>query len=85
MNRIMEKTIDLHGLNRHEANVKINTFIDYWLSNKSLIPRMLTIITGWGRHSPNNIPVIKPHFLQCMKERGIDVFQQNEGCFNIYI
>ena len=81
----MNFIIDLHGCRACEAKIKINDFVDYWLSKKTEEKQQLIVITGWGRHSPNNIPVLKPMFLEMMRKRGIKVEQVNKGCFKIEI
>ena len=81
----MNTTIDLHGYGAREAKTKIDDFVDLWQNNRKETKQQLTVITGWGRHSPNNIPVLKPMFLKLMRKRGIGVYQRNKGCFIIEI
>ena len=85
IHEFMNTTIDLHGYGAREAETIIGDFVDFWQIHKKETKQQLTVITGWGRHSPNNIPVLKPMFLDMMRKRGIRVYQRNKGCFIIEI
>lgn len=83
--------IDLHGFRLEEAKDIINDFIDFWIKNKDEQKKKLTIITGKGIHSKNG-PVIRPYFINRMKERKIKCYRErllhgeyNDGCFYVYI
>lgn len=79
----MKMTVDLHGYSVAKAReVILKNILE---CRKSKQKKKLVIITGRGNHSPNNIPVIKPMFLQLMDDLGIPVFKHNEGCFQVSV
>ena len=79
----MKKTVDLHGVSVVKAKEIILKSISE--SKKSKQRKKLVVITGRGKHSPNNMPAIKPMFLKLMDELGIPVFTHNDGCFQVSV
>ena len=78
--------LDLHRSTRLQA---IEAFEQFLRHHRQLNEhRRLRIITGWGKLSPNNIPVIKPAILEYLSINEprvkIDHRNKNEGCIVIY-
>lgn len=70
--------IDLHQFSKEQA---INIL-------KKEIPKhppgtKISFITGWGRHSPNNKPVLKPAFRRFCKRHKIHIIEYT-GSFDLY-
>ena len=77
-------TVDLHGCSASKAEIVIKDTIQRCKESKEQKTRIV-FITGRGNHSPNQIPVIKPMFLQMMQEQGIQVHSHNEGSFSVHV
>lgn len=77
------KETDLHGYSAKSAKAEIVLLIKQYESMKHRT--RLIFITGKGLHSPGMKPVIKPLFLDLMKQRGIQVHEINEGKFQISV
>ena len=76
--------LDLHGFRRSEAIEEFKQFLRYHRELKKY--EYLTIITGWGKNSPNNRPVIKPAIIKYLRtmEPHIKMYHENRGCLVLY-
>ncbi|ORY69417.1 hypothetical protein BCR35DRAFT_326384 [Leucosporidium creatinivorum] len=70
--RINDKnTIDLHGLTLHHAQTVVRESCNsWWAASSSPTPPPLRIITGLGRHSTNNNPVLLPAITKLLDREG---------------
>ncbi|XP_069156374.1 uncharacterized protein [Procambarus clarkii] len=72
--------LDLHGMYRHEADVAVNSFL-----RKHSDESRVRIITGRGLHSEKNQPVLKPHVINLISQRGLSYKVVSKGgCIDIY-
>nr|XP_045604920.1 uncharacterized protein LOC123762453 isoform X2 [Procambarus clarkii] len=72
--------LDLHGMYRHEAGVAVNSFL-----RKHSDESRVRIITGRGLHSEKNQPVLKPHVINLISQRGLSYKVVSKGgCIDIY-
>ena len=78
--------LDLIEFPRLEAIEAFERFLRYHRQLRE--HSYLMIITGWGKLSPNNIPVIKPTIEEYLSTNEpfikIDYRNENEGCILIY-
>ena len=71
VNKYLQKPVaklDLHGYNRHEAEVELANFFDYWIQQGGGVK--LLIITGQGWHSADGQGVLKDFTANWLKEQG---------------
>ncbi|KAF8596143.1 hypothetical protein BDV93DRAFT_611061 [Ceratobasidium sp. AG-I] len=71
--RTSSKAIDLHGLTVHESLEIVKEGVNTWWSSAgagSTPSTPLEIITGLGKHSKGNVPVIAPAVLKYLERHG---------------
>tara|TARA_B100000886_G_scaffold241614_1_gene169597 strand:- start:284 stop:697 length:414 start_codon:yes stop_codon:yes gene_type:complete len=100
-NRVLEKTIDLHGFTLDQANKKISEYIEFCYQNKV---KKINVITGKGMRSKNlddpyqssNLSILKhsvPEFIQNNSELMNKIIRidhdainsQSSGSFDIFL
>ena len=100
-NRVLEKTIDLHGFTLDQANKKISEYIEFCYQNRV---KKINVITGKGMRSKNlddpyqssNLSILKhsvPEFIQNNSELMNKIIRidldainsQSSGSFNIFL
>ena len=100
-NRVLEKTIDLHGFTLDQANKKISEYIEFCYQNRV---KKINVITGKGMRSKNlddpyqssNLSILKhsvPEFIQNNSELMNKIIRidldainsQGRGSFDIFL
>ena len=100
-NRVLEKTIDLHGFTLDQANKKISEYIEFCYQNSV---KKINVITGKGLRSKNlddpyqssNLSILKhsvPEFIQNNSELMNKIIRidldainiQSSGSFDIFL
>mgnify|MGYP005727007173 FL=1 len=100
-NRVLEKTIDLHGFTLDQANKKISEYIEFCYQNRV---KKINVITGKGMRSKNlddpyqssNLSILKhsvPEFIQNNSELMNKIIRidldainsQSTGSFGIFL
>ena len=100
-NRVLEKTIDLHGFTLDQANKKISEYIEFCYQNRV---KKINVITGKGMRSKNlddpyqssNLSILKhsvPEFIQNNSELMNKIIRidhdainsQSSGSFDIFL
>ena len=100
-NRVLEKTIDLHGYTLDQANKKISEYIEFCYQNRV---KKINVITGKGMRSKNlddpyqssNLSILKhsvPEFIQNNSELMNKIIRidldainsQSSGSFDIFL
>ena len=83
-----KQKIDLHGKRLDESK----TFLQQKLKESEEIVRdkkneviILLIITGRGKHSPGNKPVLKPNILKWLKDNNYNVIEEYSGAIKVLI
>ena len=83
-----KQKIDLHGKRLDESN----TFLQQKLKESEELVRdkkneviILLIITGRGKHSPGNKPVLKPNILKWLKDNNYNVIEEYSGAIKVLI
>ncbi|KAK4049886.1 hypothetical protein OIO90_005275 [Microbotryomycetes sp. JL221] len=69
------ETVDLHGLSLHHAQLVVKDALNVWYSNlrtKGMQPgqRPLKIVTGVGRHSAGQTPILMPGIIKLLDREG---------------
>ena len=100
-NKVLEKTIDLHGFTLDQANKKISEYIEFCYQNRV---KKINVITGKGMRSKNlddpyqssNLSILKhsvPEFIQNNSELMNKIIRidhdainsQSSGSFDIFL
>ena len=83
-----KQKIDLHGKRLDESK----TFLQQKLKESEELVRdkkneviILLIITGRGKHSPGNKPVLKPNILKWLKDNNYNVIEEYSGAIKVLI
>ena len=83
-----KQKIDLHGKKLGESK----TFLQQKLKESEELVRdkkneviILLIITGRGKHSPGNKPVLKPNILKWLKDNNYNVIEEYSGAIKVLI
>ena len=83
-----ENVLDLHRYSESRAIEKFEDFLEHHRQLKK--HEYLFTITGYGKHSPNNEPVIKPAIFEYLQKNEPSIKinylheDANEGCLALY-
>ena len=81
--------IDLHGKRLAESitfvQQKLEELEEFVRKNKNKVMILLLIITGRGKHSPGNKPVLKPNILKWLKSKNYNVIEEYQGALKVLI
>ena len=84
-----KQKIDLHGKKLVESKTflqqKLKEAEEFVRENKNEVIILLLIITGRGKHSPGNKPVLKPNILKWLKDNNYNVIEEYSGAFKVLI
>lgn len=84
-----KQKIDLHGKKLVESKTflqqKLKEAEEFVRENKNKVIILLLIITGRGKHSPGNKPVLKPNILKWLKDNNYNVIEEYSGAFKVLI
>ena len=84
-----KQKIDLHGKKLGESKTflqqKLKESEEFVRENKNEVIILLLIITGRGKHSPGNKPVLKPNILKWLKDNNYNVIEEYSGAFKVLI
>ena len=84
-----KQKIDLHGKKLVESKTflqqKLKDSEEFVRENKNEVIILLLIITGRGKHSPGNKPVLRPNILKWLKDNNYNVIEEYSGAFKVLI
>jgi len=84
-----KQKIDLHGKKLVESKTflqqKLKEAEEFVRENKNKVIILLLIITGRGKHSPGNKPVLKPNILKWLKDNNYNVIEEYSGAIKVLI
>ena len=84
-----KQKIDLHGKKLGESKTflqqKLKESEEFVRENKNEVIILLLIITGRGKHSPGNKPVLRPNILKWLKDNNYNVIEEYSGAFKVLI
>ena len=84
-----KQKIDLHGKKLVESKTflqqKLKEAEEFVRENKNEVIILLLIITGRGKHSPGNKPVLRPNILKWLKDNNYNVIEEYSGAFKVLI
>ena len=84
-----KQKIDLHGKKLVESKTflqqKLKEAEEFVRENKNKVIILLLIITGRGKHSPGNKPVLRPNILKWLKDNNYNVIEEYSGAFKVLI
>ena len=84
-----KQKIDLHGKKLVESKAflqqKLKEAEEFVRENKNKVIILLLIITGRGKHSPGNKPVLRPNILKWLKDNNYNVIEEYSGAFKVLI
>ena len=84
-----KQKIDLHGKKLVESKAflqqKLKEAEEFVRENKNKVIILLLIITGRGKHSPGNKPVLKPNILKWLKDNNYNVIEEYSGAIKVLI
>ena len=78
-NRVLEKTIDLHGFTLDQANKKISEYIEFCYQNRV---KKINVITGKGMRSKNLDDPYQSSNLSILKHSVPEFIQNNSELMN---
>ena len=84
-----KQKIDLHGKKLVESKTflqqKLKEAEEFVRENKNKVIILLLIITGRGKHSPGNKPVLRPNILKWLKDNNYNVIEEYSGAIKVLI
>ena len=84
-----KQKIDLHGKKLGESKTflqqKLKESEEFVRENKNEVIILLLIITGRGKHSPGNKPVLRPNILKWLKDNNYNVIEEYSGAIKVLI
>ena len=84
-----KQKIDLHGKKLGESKTflqqKLKEAEEFVRENKNKVIILLLIITGRGKHSPGNKPVLRPNILKWLKDNNYNVIEEYSGAIKVLI
>ena len=84
-----KQKIDLHGKKLGESKTflqqKLKESEEFVRENKNEVIILLLIITGRGKHSPANKPVLRPNILKWLKDNNYNVIEEYSGAIKVLI
>ena len=84
-----KQKIDLHGKKLGESKTflqqKLKESEEFVRENKNKVIILLLIITGRGKHSPGNKPVLRPNILKWLKDNNYNVIEEYSGAIKVLI
>ena len=84
-----KQKIDLHGKKLVESKTflqqKLKEAEEFVRENKNEVIILLLIITGRGKHSPGNKPVLRPNILKWLKDNNYNVIEEYSGAIKVLI
>ena len=84
-----KQKIDLHGKKLVESKTflqqKLKEAEELVRENKNKVIILLLIITGRGKHSPGNKPVLRPNILKWLKDNNYNVIEEYSGAIKVLI
>ena len=84
-----KQKIDLHGKKLVESKTflqqKLKESEEFVRENKNEVIILLLIITGRGKHSPGNKPVLRPNILKWLKDNNYNVIEEYSGAIKVLI
>ena len=84
-----KQKIDLHGKKLGESKTflqqKLKESEEFVTENKNEVIILLLIITGRGKHSPGNKPVLRPNILKWLKDNNYNVIEEYSGAIKVLI
>ena len=84
-----KQKIDLHGKKLVESKAflqqKLKEAEEFVRENKNKVIILLLIITGRGKHSPGNKPVLRPNILKWLKDNNYNVIEEYSGAIKVLI
>ena len=84
-----KQKIDLHGKKLVESKTflqqKLKEAEEFVRENKNMVIILLLIITGRGKHSPGNKPVLRPNILKWLKDNNYNVIEEYSGAIKVLI
>jgi DNA-nicking Smr family endonuclease len=84
-----KQKIDLHGKKLVESKTflqqKLKEAEEFVRENKNKVIILLLIITGRGKHSPGNKPVLRPNILKWLKDNNYNVIEEYSGAVKVLI
>ena len=84
-----KQKIDLHGKKLVESKTflqqKLKEAEEFVRENKNKVIILLLIITGRGKHSPGNKPVLRPNILKWLKDNNYNVIEVYSGAIKVLI
>ena len=84
-----KQKIDLHGKKLGESKTflqqKLKESEEFVRENKNEVIILLLIITGRGKHSPRNKPVLRPNILKWLKDNNYNVIEEYSGAIKVLI
>jgi len=84
-----KQKIDLHGKKLVESKTflqqKLKEAEEFVRENKNKVIILLLIITGRGKHSPGNKPVLRPNILKWLKDNNYNIIEEYSGAIKVLI
>ena len=78
-NKVLEKTIDLHGFTLDQANKKISEYIEFCYQNRV---KKINVITGKGMRSKNLNDPYQSSYISILKHSVPEFIQNNSELMN---
>ena len=79
----------MHGKKLGESKTflqqKLKESEEFVRENKNEVIILLLIITGRGKHSPGNKPVLRPNILKWLKDNNYNVIEEYSGAIKVLI
>ena len=79
--------IDLHGFKLAESMIIVKNKLEEMQNIVKITKseKLLIIVTGRGKHSPGNKPVLRPNILRWLKRRNYNVIEKDPGALYVVL
>jgi len=78
--------LDFHGLKAEDAVLALEILLDDEAAGPRapVFPGDVLVVTGRGRHSPDNVPSVRPAVLEALEQRRVPYEAENEGAVRLF-